>query len=354
MWKPATYVVESFVSWFVNRVLIHPNSQQISRRDVESWFDTFPQADPRSYFYQEGPSVPVSRDWLREEGRAGLGILADFSFSSDISTGHEPNDTVRGKALLHPSRSQSPAMILLHGWLTPGHQQSMTVARDLVKCGYSTYMMELPQHMRRTPQGKFSGSTFIDPDLRLFFQAIRQSVMDLSKLIQLLQRQGHTHIHLMGISFGAYISTIVSSLPRETQRLQSLTLVMPLVDLSYTFTHSPILSRGRELLQINDVTLEELATLFAPLQTKHYRPMLPRERILLVNASHDRVSYAHKVRELWKDWDYPHLFEEPQSHVSMIFAREPFRRIVRHLAQYTQVSGYLSSDTNPQPQMILF
>ncbi|TNE44724.1 MAG: alpha/beta fold hydrolase [Deltaproteobacteria bacterium] len=352
MWKPATFAVESFVSWFVNKMLIKPGPDQVSRQEIEAWFENFPKNDPQSYFLPDRPFLPVPRDWLKEESKHGDATLADFAFPSDIETGSQRNDTVRGKAILHPSRAQGPAVIMLHGWLTPGHHQSMSVAKDLVQQGYSTYMLELPQHMRRRPKGKFSGSTFINPDLRKFYGAIQQSVSDVHKLIQLLQRKGHRQIHLMGISFGAYISTIVSSCPPDPRRIQSLTLVMPVVDLSYTFANSPILSKGRELLEHHDITMDELSELFAPLKTSNYRPLLPRERILLVNASHDRVSYAHKVRELWKEWNYPHLFEEPQGHVSMIFAREPFRRIVSHLGQYTQSHGYLS-DTNPHPQTVL-
>ncbi len=355
MWKPATYAVESFVSWFVNQVLIDAPQEKVTRKELQAWFEDFPAQNPIEYFCKKHTEIPVSHDWLQEGRRRSDGsVVAEFSFPSNIKTGCERNDQVQGQALLHPSRAHSPAVIMLHGWLTPGHQQSMLTAKELLKQGYSTYMMELPQHMRRSAKGKFSGSTFIHPDLRLLFGAIQQSVADLHKLMRLLSNQGHTQIHLMGISFGAYIATLAACAPPNSQWLQSLNLVMPLVDLGYTFAHSPILRKGRDLLQHHDITMEELQEFFAPLHTKNFRPLVPRERILLVNASHDQVSYAHKVRELWETWNYPHLFEEPQGHVSMFFARDPYRRIARHLAQYTKVHGFLgSSDTNPRPQIVL-
>lgn len=356
MWKPATYAVESLISWFVNRVLIDTPQEKVTRSEIETWFESFPKDNPVEYFCKDHPHIPVSRDWLKESRRRSDGSWnADFSFSSDVETGDERNDLARGRALLHPSKAQSPAVILLHGWLTPGHQQSMLTARELLAYGYSTYMLELPQHMRRRPRGKYSGSTFIHPDLRLLFGTIQQSVSDVRKLMRLLHRQGHTQIHLMGLSFGAYISTLAACAPPDPRWLESLSLVMPLVDLSYTFANSPMLGKGRELLHEQDISMEELQELFAPLHTKNFKPALPRERILLVNASYDRVTYAHKVRDLWEAWDYPHLFEEPQGHVSMFFARRPYRRIAEHLSQYNQVGGYLSSsgDTNPNPQIVL-
>lgn len=332
MWQPATYVLESFVSWFVNHALIGSIEKRATHHDahVESilrFLERLPQ-DDFGAFFQADEERPLPPRWYQNTQHKEQ---LDFSFPSDCPLGDSKNDLVRGKAFLPKGHSKEHAVVLLHGWITPDHHQSFRVAREFQRYQLPTYMLELPMHMRRTPKGSFSGTSMLDPDLTIFFHALRQAVIDLQKLIRGLRQKGYHTIHLCGISLGAYVASVVASICEAEEAPASLSAVMPLVDIGYTFQHSPMLSSARRLLAHYQIAPEELLSFFQPLQLTQFRPKLSKDRILIVNAAHDRVTYAHKVNELWEAWDRPHMFEEEHGHVSMFFALEPFQRVAAYL-----------------------
>jgi pimeloyl-ACP methyl ester carboxylesterase len=328
MWKPWALVLENFISWFVNQFLIGKVEGSINIQALEQFFDVFPHDDPQ-HFFSDFELTGMPTEWLWEKEAQGKGIGAEFAFPSDTPLGDPVNDQVHGVALLHPAREQSHAMILLHGWITPFHQQSLRVARELLPLGYSTFMMESPYHMRRTPPGRFSGIHLIDPDLRKLYYAIRQSVADLCKLIEGLRQLGYRRFSLCSISMGAQTAAMAASMPAYQGWFDSLTLFMPSVDLNQTFARSPIMELGRRLLEENQISEERLQRYLEPLRLSHFRPLLPPERIILVNARYDRIVFPHKVRELWKAWGGPRLLEEPHGHVSLYFSGDP----IRHAAE---------------------
>jgi esterase/lipase len=343
MWRPATFALESTVSWFVNRVLIGKVQGQADADALLAFIDSISENDPLSFFdTSQEPALSPHVVWKHSAKHPDR---AEFSFSSDVPLGLPQNDTAQGRVLFHPNRQHGHAMILLHGWITPGHQQSFMIARELQRYGFSTFMLELPFHMRRTPKGSFSGTGIIQPDLRVFFRALRQAIADIHKLIKALRMQGYQCIHLCGISLGAFLSAITASLPHTAHELASLSLCMPLVDLHYTFQHSPIMTAGRRILSQHALDEHKIHNLFKQFRLTQFKPRLSPEQILLINARHDQVTYSHKVHELWEAWDRPTMFEEPHGHVSMFFAKEPYEKMARYLGQRTAQYRLSNTDT---------
>ncbi|MCB9639406.1 MAG: alpha/beta hydrolase family protein [Myxococcales bacterium] len=325
MWRPFTTGVEQVTSWFVNRVLIKQSERQLDLSALRAYFDEFPVEAPQTFFAQ-GDITPPEKGWMVQKGRRGEGIEAEFSFLSALPSGDFTNDRVRGVSLLHPDYRRGAHVVLLHGWITPGHQQSMWVARELLRYGISTHMIELPYHMRRAPRGYFSGTRVIDADLSVLFDALRQGVADTRKLLAGLRAEGFHRLGLLGISLGGYTAGLVSSLEQE---LESLTLAAPLVDLGYTLLNSPMIESGRRM--IAHLPQEELMPLFELFRLSRYQPLLERERILLINSMHDQVVYPHKVQELWQAWDQPMMFKESHGHVTFFFSRDSFQKIAEYI-----------------------
>lgn len=327
MWKPLTQMVETITSVFVNQVLIRKEGDNPELEALSDFLGAFPAQEPLSFFAEEQETLP-QRGWVREKGKKGDGILVDFAFGSSLPSGHPKNDRVRGIGLLHPDRERSPHIVLLHGWITPGHQQSMLVAQELLRHGYSTYILELPFHMRRAVSGYFSGTYLMNADLRVLFRGIRQGVADTRKLLRGLKHQGVPSVGLLGISLGAYTSGIVSALEDD---LDKLVMLAPLVEPFFTFLHSPMVSKSHRIFQKAELSIRELEGHLAPLNLYNYRPKLPSERIFLINALFDEVVFPEKVRKLWRTWECPHLLEVPHGHVTLFFSWEPFEAAAAYL-----------------------
>lgn len=328
MWKGTTLAVESMTSWFVNQWLVKKSQERPDQEKIKNFAKRFETEDPLVYFGETcGEAAPL---W-QEEGLIWKGGRAsvDWRFASAVQSGVPRNDEVRGRSLLHADVKQSSKgshIILLHGWLTPGHQQSLWVADKLWKEGFSTHLLELPFHMRRTPPGFFSGAYLIQPDLPILFEALRQAVTDLRTLIRSLRAQGIHDIGLMGISMGGFVAALTSCLESD---LSSLSLIAPLVDLGYTLEHSPMTKVARSLLK--GFAPSEWKPLFAPLDLTRYRPLLARDRILIAKPLFDRVVYPEKIHALWHMWGRPTLLSEAHGHVTIFFSRLPFLRIIDHL-----------------------
>ncbi len=325
MWRPFATSVEQVTSWFVNNVLIKQANHRIELETLQRYFHEFPAHAPESFF-GDGDTTPPEKGWLTPKARRRESIEAEFSFLSGRPSGDFTNDRVRGVSLLHPDHRRGSHIILLHGWITPGHQQSMWVARELLRYGISTHMIELPYHMRRSPRGYFSGTRVIDADLSILLDALRQGVADTRKLIAGLRAEGYARIGLLGISLGGYTAGLVASLEDS---LESLSLAAPLVDLGYTLMNSPMIKAGRQM--IAHIPQDALLPLLEPLRLTHYTPRLERDRILLINSMHDQVVYPHKVQELWHRWGQPTLFKESHGHVTFFFSRDSFQKIAEYI-----------------------
>ena len=327
--KSIAYASETFISWFVSRVLVRKTSGTFRAEELEAFVEAFPE-DPKDFFTTEHNTLPPE-NWFRKKSKKKGLVYGDFSFPSDEPIGEPKNDQVHGVALLHPKKEKSPHVIFLHGWITPFHHQSVRFAKDLAKSGYSTYMMELPYHMRRTPPGRFSGIHMINADPRILYHGIRQAIADVQKLIRALRAQGVESIHLAGLSMGAHICGIASAIQED---IDSLLLIIPVSDYLHTILHAPILKSSREILKELPVTSEELQRFFAPLELTRYQPLVPSDKILIVNGVYDRIVFSDKVRHLWKVWGLPSLLEVPHSHVSLFFSQSPFKLMAQHLKQH--------------------
>ena len=326
MWRSVTTGVEHLTSLFVNRVLLKQSKRRVSWEELEAYFAAFPKEEPLAFF-ADRPVSAMEAGWMKKEiRRVGEPIEADFSYRSDRPSGDVKNDLVRGVSLLHPNYRHGSHVILLHGWITPGHQQSRWVAQELLRYGISTHMLELPYHMRRSPKGSFSGTRLIDADFSILLDALRQGIADTRKLIVGLRAEGVERIGLMGISLGGYTAGMVAALEGG---LESLTLAAPLVDLGYTLLNSPMIAVGRRMIE--HIPAEQITPLFAPLRLNSYKPQIEKQRILLINSMHDKVVYPHKIQELWQAWGEPMLFKESHGHVTLFFSRDSFRRVAEYI-----------------------
>ena len=326
MWRTLTSTIEYTTSLIVNHVLVPKNKGKLDRDKLEAFVSTFPKDTPEAFFKNTEPGR-MPANWLQLNPQTGSYIKGSFSFFSDLPSGNDKNDLVKGVSYLHPSYKHGKHIILLNGWLTPSHFQSKQVARELLKYGVSTHMMELPYHMDRAPKGTFSGTGLIHPDISILFNGMRQGVSDARKLLRGLRSMGIADVGLMGFSLGGYTAGVVSSLE---PRLDSLTMVAPLTDLGNTLLCSPLVKTIRNMM--TTVSPERIRHLFEPFRLENYQPQLCNSRILLVNPLNDKVVFPHKVREVWEAWDKPQIIEPKHGHVSLFLSSSAFKGIVAELA----------------------
>src|SRR5206468_639300 len=79
--------------------------------------------------------------------------------------------------------------------------------------------------------------------------------------------------------------------------------------------------RSREVLQSQRVAMEMLDTTSLNLTTT--QPAIPKERILLIEASHDLLTPKEPIEELWEKWGQPDIWRLPHGHFSFSLVGAP-------------------------------
>jgi hypothetical protein len=170
---------------------------------------------PIAQLFPSPPPVPL--DEIRGAAWEQHGRIwrRDFAFLSAIRTEHEHNRRVITQTYANDRALHFPAVIVLHGWMTPMLIAYRPFCRAIVEAGASAYLLELPYHLRRTPPGYVSGELFFTADFERSWTTMQQAVADVRRLIHYLREAGAPVIGMLGFSLGAWISAIVASCEPE-------------------------------------------------------------------------------------------------------------------------------------------
>ena len=134
--------------------------------------------------------------------------LYEVSFPSPVQTDCSENNMVYS---LHykPNKVQREfAIVLFHGWLTRRAPIEKRISEELAEAGWNAFLLNLPYHLKRTPEGRRSGEDFFSKDLKKSHQAFRQAILDSRRLADLLQEEEY-RIGGFGLSMGAILLNLL-------------------------------------------------------------------------------------------------------------------------------------------------
>jgi hypothetical protein len=64
----------------------------------------------------------------------------------------------------------------------------------------------------------------------------------------------------------------------------------------------------------------------------HHQPLIPPQKILLVQSRYDLFAPSETVEELWQAWDQPHIWRVRHGHISVLMSFLVMERTVRWVA----------------------
>lgn len=199
-----------------------------------------------------------------------------------IRTTIPENDTVHVRYWKH-STGERVTIVAVHG-VQMGDARSNSLAflpGFFYQLGFDMALFELPFHGRRlTPEFREVGhSLFPSENLLLTTEAIFQSVSDLRQLRLILRALGMKRVGAMGISLGAYLSSLWAC----HDQLDFLIPMVPMVRLSEVIL---IAAEGGVFEEDTAGKLRDVLDLHSPL---HFTPKLSSERTLVVAAEKDGI-----------------------------------------------------------------
>jgi len=275
---------------------------------------------PRSYGGIDGEWMTFPSGWEPHELAPGRDRWLANNNNSLVQVG-----------LLRHADGPRPWLVLVHGAemgrpkLDPRLLRAQRLHDDL---GVNIAMPVLPQHgPRAAHKGSVRGS-FPSMEMADNVHGLSQGIWDIRRTLSWIRTQDPTAVGVYGFSLGGYVGSLLAGLEAD---LDALALGCPVVDLVDLFVRNmPPLERGADRL----TTLFDRATLaHRPISPLHLDRVVPRDRIILLGASADRLSDpVDQLGRLWEYWDRPEISWIDGGHVTYFLKDEPVVLLERALA----------------------
>ena len=225
-----------------------------------------------------------------------------------------------------------PTLCVIHGFMgSPYLVNGLFFSLPwFYRSGYDVLLYTLPFHGRRAENlSPFSGYGFFANGMSGFAEAMGQAVFDFRTILNWLRHKGVGRIALTGISLGGYTSALVAS---ADDRLEAVIPNVPLVTPASAFDDWWPASKVVKLARtVGGMSREEAYSSFAYHSPLNYRPLVPRDRRLIITGLGDRLAPPDHAEALWKHWDRCALHWFPGNHVLHVSQPEYLRRTNRFL-----------------------
>ncbi len=214
-----------------------------------------------------------------------------------------PLHRFKARRISRSGTSPRRAAIHIHGLMEPGQILEDLLVGPLMTRGLDCdlYHFQLPHHgERQIRRSKYDGSQFVTADLMQTFEALRQSVLDARTVLQyVLNMNRYDEIGLTGISLGGVVTKMVASVD---SRIAWAVPIIGNLDLPDVIAKAPILEEVRKELRGFGISPERVAELMELVGFTSLKPLIPRERIIVVAAEDDLIVRADSMRRQLDRW----------------------------------------------------
>jgi hypothetical protein len=244
------------------------------------------------------------------------------------------NNVVRAQHWRH-NDGPHPTLCVIHGFMGSSYLANgrFFTLPWYYRSGYDVVMYTLPFHGRRAEKfSPFSGFGYFAGGLSGFAEAMAQAVHDFRSVIDHLRHTGVDRIALTGISLGGYTSALVASVDDRLEAvIPNCPVVTPATMFDEWFPANKLIGLG---LRLSNIGREELAAGLSYHCPLNYRPLVPKDRRMIITGLGDRMAPPDQAVTLWKHWDRCALHWFPGSHVLHVSQLDYLRRMTPFLHEF--------------------
>lgn len=241
------------------------------------------------------------------------------------------NNIVRAQHWRHDDGPR-PTLCVIHGFMGSSYLLNglFFSLPWYYRSGYDVVLYTLPFHGKRAENhSPFSGYGFFATGLSGFAESMAQAVHDFRSIVDYLRRIGVQRIALTGISLGGYTSALVASVEARLEAvIPNCPVVMPGRLFDQWFPASKLVGLG---LWLSGISRAELAAGLSYHGPMNYRPLLARERRMIITGLGDRMAPPDHAVMLWEHWDKCALHWFPGNHVLHVSQLDYLRRMTPFL-----------------------
>ncbi|NKZ15621.1 alpha/beta fold hydrolase [Mycolicibacterium septicum DSM 44393] len=325
--------------------MLHPSASRTEHDHMRFYAELATAQDPTVSF--PAPTRPPRVSTRRASPIAEMiahgrveNIRFDSSFTAvnpalrDLCNGFTRNNVVRAQHWRH-SDGPHPTLCVIHGFMgSPYLANGLFLSLPwFYRSGYDVLLYTLPFHGRRAERfSPFSGYGYFSHGFAGFSEAMAQAVHDFRSVIDYLESTGVDRVALTGISLGGFTSALLAGVD---DRIQAVVPNVPVVTPDRTvdewFPANKLVALQR-LVARTDRSLTEAAARYAsPL---NYRPLIPKERRLIITGLGDRLAPPQQAEMLWEHWDRCAFHWFPGNHLLHVSQPDYLRRMTRFLQDF--------------------
>ena len=288
-------------------------------------------AEPGRFYHTDGQ---VPRVEEKVVGHITGAEVTRFTFPTLHPMRYPETNLAVGRLYRNTRLADAPLVMISHGW---AHRSLKTIehlyVKPFLRAGFSVVFVMHPLHFERTPPGAYSGELVVSADLVLTVEAFRQGVIDMLGAANWLRATGRPRIGLFGYSLGAYLAGIMGAVRGDWEFL--------VLGAAGDSPSSPILDTDlgtnirEDLAACGMLDRERVMRSWRVISPGSFRPLVPKECILLLAGRYDRIVLPASVRRLWNAWGRPRLQWLDRGHYGLLATNRglmaraiPFMRLV--------------------------
>ena len=300
-------------------------------------------ANPNSFFRAPEPAAIERRParWLVRPPKGAH--VEDLTFSGAFEPvspmarerylAHESNRVSHARHFFHGDKPR-PTVIALHGfWASPYWANSFVFEVPwLYRIGLDVVLATMPFHGSRQMRGAlFSGHGMVSPHIDQMNEAIAHTVSDVRVLMRELRARGVSQIGATGVSLGGYVTALLASIEPGLEFAIPNVPVTSMIDLVLDW--HPLGEMVKVVLRRTGLRVADARRLVAVHHALSYRPVLPKDRLMIIAGAGDRMAPPSQARLLWEHWDHPRAYYFPGNHLLHFDRGGYLRMMARFLAR---------------------
>jgi len=228
-----------------------------------------------------------------------------------------------------------PTLCVIHGFLgSPYLFNGLFFSLPwFYRTGYDVVLYTLPFHGRRAQKNSpFSGYGFFGFGMAGFAEAMAQAIYDFRSLLDYLESTGVDRVALTGMSLGGYTSSLIATADDRLQAvIPNVPVVTPESQFDDWFPANQLVKLGRRFGSVSNDASAAASAFHSPL---NYRPLIAKDRRLIITGLGDRLAPPEQAEVLWEHWDRCALHWFPGNHILHVSQPDYLRRMGRFLRPF--------------------
>lgn len=221
-------------------------------------------------------------------------------------------------------------VIMIHGWRSESfHNLDKVFLKSFLERKYNIYNYILPFHMDRCPkESLYGGEYFLSANVNRTLKSVQQSVSDIRALISYIKENSEGKVILIGLSLGGQVANLVAETEKDLDLLISLFYAN---DLSYTIHNSIPGKYIKRDFNKNNFNKDMLSNSWSIINPTLRKPLIKKEKILLVSGKYDKYVLGDDTNKLWESWNHPERYYYDCGHSGIVLCR---RRIKNDILRF--------------------